>query len=744
MAQGPNRAEVSIGARIDEVVAAITELQNQFSSFSKNASEKLNSIGLAGERLVNRIREIGTAWLSWEGAKHFFEATVESSEKLNVELGRLAATLGVSTKEAAALKIGLDDIGVGTDSYVGVLQRMTLQVRTNEDRMHQLGLVTRDANGQYLNGAQLIENARKALLEYREGMDRNLAASEMTGRSWAQFTDILRLNNQVMEEAREKADKLGLGEQDQVTRSREFHKAMSDIKDVALGVSNTIGQALMPQLTRLGNWVGEKGGTIVSWTQKWLDVANKLKEAWAESSSPIMAILRAWEKINAQQQGRTSSGKVGGLPPAPGSPDDGSGGGGGGKTYVPKPSYDLVKAWETQLEQMKLASQKFALEEGESFVKYPLEQEAKFWQSKIALTRAGSNERFAVQKKAFDAELQLNQNAFNGRIASLVKEEEALKFDYDARIAKAREIAEAEARAYGAQDARAQIAAARIVQIEQEKAEKLRKVGEQITEQQKQRALAEIAVEETAVKVAFETRQISKTQQVQMEAELEKRRNAIEVAAVQERIRAIQALPGNLQDPAELQRLYAELERLAVQHEKAMGQIGLEGAQEYSKYMIQARDSVQSAFATMGSDIITRTSSWSDAFKNFARSVIKSMADILAQNFAQRLFGPGSAGGNFVANLVGAMIPKFDVGTPYVPRDMLAFVHKGEAIIPAGANAAGDGQYGTVSINQYFDNRGADDAAVAKLGALAQKIKTDAYTAVLSDLRRNGPIRRTN
>ena len=33
-------------------------------------------------------------------------------------------------------------------------------------------------------------------------------------------------------------------------------------------------------------------------------------------------------------------------------------------------------------------------------------------------------------------------------------------------------------------------------------------------------------------------------------------------------------------------------------------------------------------------------------------------------------------------------IPKFDVGTNYVPRDMLAQVHKGERIIPAADNRA--------------------------------------------------------
>ena len=39
---------------------------------------------------------------------------------------------------------------------------------------------------------------------------------------------------------------------------------------------------------------------------------------------------------------------------------------------------------------------------------------------------------------------------------------------------------------------------------------------------------------------------------------------------------------------------------------------------------------------------------------------------------------------------VGRAIPKFAAGTPFVPRDMLAMVHRGETIIPAGQNRGGD------------------------------------------------------
>ncbi|MNV28516.1 hypothetical protein D3C71_1197090 [compost metagenome] len=42
-------------------------------------------------------------------------------------------------------------------------------------------------------------------------------------------------------------------------------------------------------------------------------------------------------------------------------------------------------------------------------------------------------------------------------------------------------------------------------------------------------------------------------------------------------------------------------------------------------------------------------------------------------------------------SVLGLDVPKFDVGTNYVPRDMLAMIHEGEAIVPKAFNPAAGG-----------------------------------------------------
>lgn len=41
--------------------------------------------------------------------------------------------------------------------------------------------------------------------------------------------------------------------------------------------------------------------------------------------------------------------------------------------------------------------------------------------------------------------------------------------------------------------------------------------------------------------------------------------------------------------------------------------------------------------------------------------------------------------------------PSFDVGTPYVPQDMIAKIHRGERILTAQENASGN--FGNTSVN---------------------------------------------
>jgi len=117
--------------------------------------------------------------------------------------------------------------------------------------------------------------------------------------------------------------------------------------------------------------------------------------------------------------------------------------------------------------------------------------------------------------------------------------------------------------------------------------------------------------------------------------------------------------------------------------------------------------------------------------QSFGDMIRRMIAEAVAADLVRRLFGDfgkggGSSGGGS-SGLVGSLLeslsgllPSFDVGTPYVPRDMLAVVHQGERIVPAAQNRPGGGQSISVVINMGSGSSGGDLRQAA--GDIARRI----------------------
>ncbi|OMW19942.1 hypothetical protein AQ962_03700 [Burkholderia pseudomallei] len=90
--------------------------------------------------------------------------------------------------------------------------------------------------------------------------------------------------------------------------------------------------------------------------------------------------------------------------------------------------------------------------------------------------------------------------------------------------------------------------------------------------------------------------------------------------------------------------------------------------------------------------------------------------------------GAMSSGGGGMSALMG--LASYDVGTPYVPQDMIAQIHQGEAIVPAHLNSPYNP--GNVSVsNQFVLPGGTDLRTQSQIAAMAG-------AAISQAMRRNG------
>lgn len=139
---------------------------------------------------------------------------------------------------------------------------------------------------------------------------------------------------------------------------------------------------------------------------------------------------------------------------------------------------------------------------------------------------------------------------------------------------------------------------------------------------------------------------------------------------------------------------------------------------DIDQFAVQAAKNTQDAFADFLFDPFAE--GVQGMLQGFGTAIRRMIANAVAADLGKRLFGDIGSG-NGIGGLLGEgfkflseNLPSFAIGTPYVPRDMIAQIHRGERIIPAAQNQSGGGH--TIVVNQYISGS-AGAAEVRRSGA---------------------------
>jgi hypothetical protein len=217
---------------------------------------------------------------------------------------------------------------------------------------------------------------------------------------------------------------------------------------------------------------------------------------------------------------------------------------------------------------------------------------------------------------------------------------------------------------------------------------------------------------------------------------------------------------------AELMKQLAELERLrgafpqmaetwaAAEQHVLKAALAMDSFKDSTEEVSEAARDLGHAIGTAFEDAVIEMKSASDVAKalaqDFARimlrqAVTKPLEGVGENLFKAALLAFGGGGGGSTASMAaaagnsgaleGALLGKFQEGTPYVPRTGLALLHKGEAVIPEAMNQPGARNTMSIDARTYVDARGATQEAlpgiVAALGnherAIARLLENDPY-----------------
>lgn len=233
---------------------------------------------------------LGAAVVGLLALKGAANAAAEYTEEA-MKLGR---GMAVSATTASVWMAAMADVGASTGELQAASSGLTRKLKENEDDMNRLGLVTRGANGDLLGMDTIMRNAISTVNSHKEGTDRNMAAQAIFGRGVAGNSKLLLANTEVMEQNEAYMRQLGGTVGVESVQAWEAYDSAMD--RVGLGMTalrNTIGNAVMPVLGKLGSWLSDILPAAVTVVRGAL--GGLMAAFWLVKNGVVVV----WETINA-------------------------------------------------------------------------------------------------------------------------------------------------------------------------------------------------------------------------------------------------------------------------------------------------------------------------------------------------------------------------------------------------------------------------------------------------------------
>ncbi len=657
---------------------AADSAKNAASSIESNFKKVQDAFGQVQKQLVV------LAGIVAGGA--FFKDAINASAQLTGETMKLSRALGINAEQAATLRTALGDIGSNGDDYVATFTKFARQLKSNEQGMKDLGLQTRDANGNLRDSDTLFNEALQSVGKYKSGLDQNTYAQTLFGKSIDDVMKFQKLNNQVLEEARQKNEALGLTvSKDNVAASKAYKLAMNDVGDVLLAVKKTIGDAVMPIFTELAQYFASTGpyvvqvfkgammglltvfevvrgavktvaGVVFEAFSLIVDGAGLIGEVFSKLfqgdfsgaydaaknvgkrvaqafSGAFQNFLEAGNEIpNAiDAHAKRLYGSGGGVP---GAPAGGSKTMGDFKSGSDGKDQSRMGGWEAELAETKLAYQEQNNLAG-TFYQYSKQAELTFWRDKLAATEQGSAENIAVRRKLADLQLGINTDTYNHEIASLQAQEAAFKQNMSAKLALLNQQAELVRQRYGAEskeyeEVQKQIVAAKRHAIEQQKL-----IDMQRSESARNAQLAEVQLAEQQAQLEKDLHITTNADLLNQQRQFEQQRFVIQMQGLKEREQIAQNDPDR--NPVELAKIHADIEELERQHQARIGQIQGAQTRESQKYVTGLYESLQSGLSGVLAKTMQGGLALSNIFRSLWQTVVQATTQALAQIAAEWL-----------------------------------------------------------------------------------------------------------
>lgn len=679
MQAGCTEASSVAQATAEKISASFKAMQTQVASSMTTMQTEMktgfSSVSTAMGKLNGAFMAVTAALAGGAAFKKVVDETVEWTGSSIT----LARQLGATTEEASTLMVATERLGMSHQQISSVLKGLVRNLKSNEEGLNQMGIATKDSNGKTLGMIDIMLNANKVLLGYKEGKDRDVAMMAVYGRAALENSKFIKLNATVMEEAKRRAEELHLKVGPEgVAQFQAYRAATIDAKEVLRSLAIQIGSAVMPAITQLGAWMGSTGpqlieifvgalkgiisffeyvglGAVALYEAVKAALSNICTIAVTSAKVMMNALMGNWPGVidatvnGANKMEDVSTGALMNIAKAANSTNESLGklwgltptktanldlGGGGTRQYDNDAKVDKSKGkaaesrvpeWQEQLQQ-KLEAEK-------NFFKASLSEELTFWKQKLQIADLSTKERIEINHKVYQIEKQQAQDQLQAEIQVLKEQYDNALEGSEQRVEIVKQEAIKVKGAYGEQSKEYKQMLREIDKAQREHEADLIKRKEAVLDKEREVNLIAIDMERDKLEFMAQADMMNDNQYLERKRQLAEKEYQIEIQAQQQKIKL--ARQGSLEQQKEM----LQLETMEKKHAQIMAKIDMDAQLKSVNTWKSAFQSITSSFSSAIKGMVTGTVTFKKAIQDMATNILGVFIDMIVEMVAKWAWG---------------------------------------------------------------------------------------------------------
>ncbi len=259
-------------ARIGQLTVELSLVAREFNAGLKQAQADAKQLENSIKPLKTTLTDVGTA-MTAAGGSVLAAFTAMSIQAANYGDAIRDASIrtGISTEALSGLKFAAEQSGTSFESVSTGLTRLARNAteaatgsKTAAAAFDSIGVSVKDATGHVRPMNDILDDVADKFSRMKDGTEKTSIAIETFGRGGASMIELLNQGSAGLEEFRLQAEKLNLSiGTDAANAADAFNDSLNALKNAQLGLSNSIGQALLPMLTQL---VDMATGAVIAFT----------------------------------------------------------------------------------------------------------------------------------------------------------------------------------------------------------------------------------------------------------------------------------------------------------------------------------------------------------------------------------------------------------------------------------------------------------------------------------------------